>query len=44
VLTFGDVIAKEDEKLGELMEAIGLDKRSEDARKRADRRGLLLRR
>ena len=36
-LTFGDIIAKEDEKLGELMEAIGLNKRSEDARKRADR-------
>jgi tripartite-type tricarboxylate transporter receptor subunit TctC len=36
-LTFGDVIAKEDEKLGELMEAIGLNKRSEDGRKRADR-------
>jgi tripartite-type tricarboxylate transporter receptor subunit TctC len=36
-LTFGDIIAKEDEKLGELMEAIGLNKRSEDVRKRAER-------
>jgi tripartite-type tricarboxylate transporter receptor subunit TctC len=36
-LSFGDIIAKEDAKLGELMEAIGLNKRSEDARKRADR-------
>jgi tripartite-type tricarboxylate transporter receptor subunit TctC len=36
-LTFGDVIAKEDKKLGELMEAIGLNKHSEDARKRAER-------
>lgn len=36
-LAFGDVIAKEDAKLAELMEAIGLNKRSEDARKRAER-------
>jgi tripartite-type tricarboxylate transporter receptor subunit TctC len=36
-LTFGDIVAKEDEKLGELMESIGLNKRSEDARKHADR-------
>ena len=36
-LTFGDVIAKEDRKLAELMEAIGLNKRAEDARKRAER-------
>jgi len=36
-LTFGDIIAKEDLKLAELMEAIGLNKRAEEARKRADR-------
>jgi tripartite-type tricarboxylate transporter receptor subunit TctC len=36
-LAFGEVIAKEDAKLAELMEAIGLNKRSEDARKRAER-------
>jgi tripartite-type tricarboxylate transporter receptor subunit TctC len=36
-LAFGDIIAKEDEKLGELMQAIGLNKHSEDARKRAER-------
>src|SRR5215831_4014871 len=36
-LAFADIIAKEDQKLGELMQAIGLNKHSEDARKRADR-------
>jgi tripartite-type tricarboxylate transporter receptor subunit TctC len=36
-LAFGEVIAKEDAKLAELMEAIGLNKRSEEARKRAER-------
>lgn len=36
-LAFGDVIAKEDAKLAELMETIGLNKRSEEARKRAER-------
>jgi tripartite-type tricarboxylate transporter receptor subunit TctC len=36
-LAFGEVIAKEDAKLAELMEAIGLNKRSEEARKRAAR-------
>ena len=36
-LTFGDIIAKEDHKLAELMEAIGLNKRTEEARKRAER-------
>jgi len=33
---FGEVIAKEDAKLAELMEAIGLNKRTEEARKRAE--------
>src|SRR5262249_14654312 len=36
-LAFGDVIAKEDARLAELMEAIGLNKRSEEARKRVER-------
>jgi tripartite-type tricarboxylate transporter receptor subunit TctC len=36
-LAFGEVIAKEDAKLAELMEAIGLNKRAEEARKRAER-------
>jgi tripartite-type tricarboxylate transporter receptor subunit TctC len=36
-LTFGNIIAKEDHKLAELMEAIGLNKRAEEARKRAER-------
>jgi tripartite-type tricarboxylate transporter receptor subunit TctC len=36
-LAFGDVIAKEDARLAELMAAIGLDNRSEEARKRAER-------
>jgi tripartite-type tricarboxylate transporter receptor subunit TctC len=36
-LAFGEVIAQEDAKLGELMETIGLNKRSEEAHKRAAR-------
>jgi tripartite-type tricarboxylate transporter receptor subunit TctC len=36
-VAFGGVIAKEDAKLNDLMEAIGLNKRSEEARKRAER-------
>ena len=36
-LTFADIIAKEDHKLAALMEAIGLNKRSEEAGRRADR-------
>ena len=36
-LAFADIIAKEDRKLAELMEAIGLNKRTEEARKRAER-------
>jgi tripartite-type tricarboxylate transporter receptor subunit TctC len=36
-LTFGDIIAKEDHKLAELMEAIGLNKHAEETRKHAER-------
>jgi tripartite-type tricarboxylate transporter receptor subunit TctC len=36
-VAFGDVIAKEDHKLAELMETIGLNKRTEETRKRAER-------
>jgi tripartite-type tricarboxylate transporter receptor subunit TctC len=36
-LAFGEIIAKEDAKLAELMETIGLNKRSEAAHKRAER-------
>jgi tripartite-type tricarboxylate transporter receptor subunit TctC len=36
-LAFGDIIAKEDARLAELMETIGLNKRADEVRKRAER-------
>jgi tripartite-type tricarboxylate transporter receptor subunit TctC len=36
-LAFGDIIAKEDAKLADLMETIGLNKRTEETRKRVER-------